>query len=401
MNQETIQSAVDNISSNLEKFKTKQEQKLKNIESKMQDELQTKSDRPNLNKTEEKGGMKDREFKDFIRRGEFGIKSLTAGAAPGEYLIPETVQERISLDLKSNSSIRALARTMQISTGSVDVILDKDDPQVGWTGETDERAETRTPELTKCKITAHEMYARPKATQKLLDDAAVNVEEWLVGRVANHMSKQENRAFLHGDGDNKPKGILSYPTVSARDWTWGRLEHIQTESDGTFGEDGAEILIDTLNALKTEYRDKAVWVMSRSAHSSVRKLKDPGTGQYLWQPALGGDKEPTILGYPVIVTDDMPSLVAGTKSKSILFGDLEAAYMVVDRTNMSVLRDPYSSKPYVEFYVSKRVGGDVINFEALKVVNFSEEDDGSRASGASAAGGSGGGSASGDAGEEA
>jgi HK97 family phage major capsid protein len=332
--------------------------------------FQAKSNRPNTDVNNKNEYLEEKEFKDYIRRGSFRAKSLTAGDAPGEYLLPETVRERISLDLKSSGSIRSLARSMQISTGAVDVILDRNDPEVGRVGETDHREETKDPELLKHKITAHEMYARPKATQKLLDDAAVNIEEWLVKRVANHMSKEENKAFLFGDGDNKPHGILSYPTVEGNDWEWGSFEHISTGINGEFGEDGAEILIETLNALKTEYREKAVWVMSRSAHAAVRKLKDPGTGQYLWQPALGGEKSPTILGYPVIITDDMPALVSGTAGKSILFGDFESTYMIIDRLGMSVLRDPYSSKPYVEFYVSKRVGGDVINFESMKVINF-------------------------------
>ncbi len=374
MNNESIHSAVENIGTNLEKFKLIQEEKLQEIESKMMETFHAKSDRPNMDrKNEGTKSMKDKEFKNFIRRGDFSAKSLMAGAAPGEFLLPETVQERISLDLKSGGSIRSLAKAMQISTGSVEVILDRDAPDVGWTGETDDRAETGTPVLTKHKIIAHEMYARPKATQKLLDDAAVNVEEWLVSRVSNHMSKQENKAFLYGNGDNKPNGILSYPTCESEDWAWGSFEHITTGSDGEFGDDGAEVLIDTLNALKTEYRDGAVWMMSRSAHSNVRKLKDPGTGQYLWQPALGGEANPTILGYPVVLTDDMPGLISGTASKSILFGNFSATYMIVDRMNMSVLRDPYSSKPYVEFYVSKRVGGDVVNFESLKVINFAAD----------------------------
>ena len=306
-------------------------------------------------------------LEDFMR-GRGDVKSLNTGEVPGSYLLPEVVQERIEKKLGAESSFKNLARHMMISSGSVDVIVDKDLPGVGWIAEAADRAETETGSLSKIKIELHELYAKPKITQKILDDAAINVEDWIVDKVSEKMRVIEDQSFLVGDGRGKPRGFLTYKTDRAVDNQC--LQHITTGADGSFGDKGADSLFEMVEALKTEYLHNACWILSRSALTAIRKLKDPATGSYLWQPSLAQGSPSMLLGYPVHISDAMPALKDGSPSASVAFGDFSEGYQVIERPSMSILRDPYSSKPYVEFYVSKRVGGDMINFDAIKILKF-------------------------------
>ncbi|MDC0349146.1 phage major capsid protein [Alphaproteobacteria bacterium] len=228
--------------------------------------------------------------------------------------------------------------------------------------------------LSKIRISLQELYAKPKATQKLLDDGAINIEDWLVSKVTEKMVRIENEAFISGDGEGKPTGFLHYQTEDVA--SFGRLQHHKTGANGGFGGIGANILFDMVASLKTEYLSDAVWVMSRSAEAAVRKLKERGTGQYLWQPALGDRLLPVLMGHPVHVMDEMPALVFGEASSSIAFGSFKDGYQIVEKPQLNVLRDPYSAKPYVEFYITKRVGGDVIDFDAIKILKFEGEEEG-------------------------
>mgnify|MGYP001065883101 CR=1 FL=1 len=368
----TVNEAIETLTHAFGDFKTSQEARLHHLE------LAHK--RPAF---ENNGGFLQAEtaqkkaLLNYVRQGEakhlesMEIKNLTTGVeADGGYLIPQVIADRIGRDLEDLSPIRAISSVITISASAIELLLDKEGAEVGWVTEIAERPETKTPTLMKLRIPVHELYAKPRATQKLLDDARVDVESWLAGRIATKLSQVENHAFIQGDGDNKPKGFLTYETKDRATWEWGKLEHIKTGKDGAFSDqNAADILIETMNALKPEYQKGAVWLMSRSAHAMVRKLKDQNH-HYLWQPGLADDVSPTLLGYPVVLAEDMPSLVAGTPSKSIVFGNFREGYQIVDRAGMRILRDPFSSKPYVEFYTTKRVGGDVINFEALKVIFF-------------------------------
>jgi HK97 family phage major capsid protein len=308
-------------------------------------------------------------FESYMRgHGGFEAKALSSGETPGSYLMPEVIQERVSNGLRSVASFRSLARQMSVSSGSVEVIVDRTLPAVGWVSEMAERPETEAGSLAKIKISLQELYAKPKATQKLLDDGAINIEDWLVSKVTEKMVRIENEAFLSGDGNGKPTGFLNYQTEDAA--SFGKLQHHKTGANGGFGGNGANTLFDMVASLKTEYLADAVWVMSRSAEAAVRKLKERGTGQYLWQPALGERLLPVLMGYPVHVMDEMPALVFGEVSCSIAFGSFKDGYQIVEKPQLNVLRDPYSAKPYVEFYITKRVGGDVIDFDAIKVLKF-------------------------------
>jgi HK97 family phage major capsid protein len=396
-----IQTTLEDFGRTFEEFKKGHEDRLANLEKKGQEDfaLQEKittlethlaqtekrlkqldllTNRPSLETADEPFRGHTRAFMEYIRKGldtqlhEYERKSLsTTPDANGGYLVPSGLHDRLYTTLQATSVMRGLASIREISTSALEMLIDKDSADVGWVAETEKRRETKTPELAKIRIPVHEMYARPRATQKLLDDATLNVEDWLSQKIAQKMAAMENHSFLFGDGRIQPKGILSYDTVEKARWEWGTLEEIKTGADGNFMEDaGVEALLDVFQSLKAPYLPGASWLMSRSAQTALRMLQDPGSHLHLWQPPLGGMANPTLLGYPVIISDDMPPLNPQVPSKSIIFGNFKEGYQIVDRTSIRVLRDPYSAKPYVEFYTTRRVGGDVLNFEALKVLNF-------------------------------
>jgi HK97 family phage major capsid protein len=208
----------------------------------------------------------------------------------------------------------------------------------------------------------------PAATASLLEDSAVNLDQWIAQEVEQVFAQQEGAAFVSGDGSNKPKGFLSYTAVDNGSWTWGNIGYIASGAAGAFaGSNPADALIDLVYAVKAGYRQNGNFVMNRRTQAAVRKFKDT-TGQYLWQPpAIAGGKA-SLMTFPVIEAEDMPDIAAN--SLSIAFGDFGRGYLVVDRAGVSVLRDPYTAKPYVLFYTTKRVGGGVQDFDAIKVMKF-------------------------------
>jgi HK97 family phage major capsid protein len=214
-----------------------------------------------------------------------------------------------------------------------------------------------------------ELYAMPAATQTLLEDAAVNIEEWLAGEVDQVFAAQEGAAFVSGDGNNKPKGFLSYTTVANGSWTWGNIGYVASGVAGAFpATNQSDVLIDLIYAVRAGYRQNAVFLMNRKTQSSIRKFKDT-TGNYLWQPPATPGSRASLMGFSLYDVEDMPDISAG--SLSVAFGDFGRGYLVVDRAGVTVLRDPYTAKPYVLFYTTKRVGGGVQDFDAIKVMKFS------------------------------
>ncbi len=302
-------------------------------------------------------------FQSYVKCGEeqalrtLERKSLsTMVNADGGYSVPQTLVAKLEEDLSDVSVIRRLSNVMQVSSSSVDLLLNATGAAVGWAGEQDERGETDTPHMQKLVVPVHEMYAKPRATQKLLDDASINIEQWLSESVSHRLAEVENHAFLYGDGDKKPTGILTYPM--AEDSEWGTFSKVSFDENNII-----DNLVDMFAGIEGQYLSNAVWMMSRSTLAHIRKVKDQD-GRHIWQPSLDATSPSMLLGYPVELCDDMPTL--GTEeAASIIFGNFERAYQVVDRQGINVLRDPYSSKPYIEFYTTKRVGGDVINFDAL------------------------------------
>lgn len=311
-------------------------------------------------------------FNTFLRKGDEIIsadekKALSVGSDPdGGYVVHPDMSGAIVTKVFETSPMRAYASIQTISTDALEGLFDLEEAASGWVGETDSRPETATPQLGKWRIPVHELYAQPRATQKLLDDAEINMEAWLAGKVSEKFARDEAAAFVNGTGNNKPRGFLTYADGTTLP---GTIEQFDTGVNGAFAAapNGGDVLIDALYGLKAQYRANATWFMNRATTKLARKLKD-SDGAYLWSPGIAAGQPATLLGYPIAAFEDMPDPATG--SLSIAVGDMRAAYQIVDRAGIRTLRDPYSSKPYVEFYTTKRVGGDVVNFEALKIVNF-------------------------------
>lgn len=311
-------------------------------------------------------------FDTFLRKGEEVMgpderKALSVGTDPdGGYVVNPDLSGRIVMKVFESSPMRAYASVQVISSDALEGLFDLNEASSGWVGETDSRAETNTPQLGKWRIPAHELYAKPKATQKLLDDASINMEAWLASKVAEKFARDEANAFVVGNGVNKPRGFLTYSSGTTLP---GTIERFDTGVNGAFAAapNGGDVLINALYGLKQQYRANATWFMNRATLKLTRKLKD-SDGAYLWSPGIAAGQPASLLGYPVASFEDMPD--PATDSLSIAVGDMREAYQIVDRIGIRTLRDPYSAKPYVEFYTTKRVGGDVVNFEAIKLIEF-------------------------------
>ena len=314
-------------------------------------------------------------FDDYVRNGETaGLrqleqKAMSVGSNPdGGYLVPLELETEIGQRLANISPVRGLAAVRMISGSIYKKPFMTAGPATGWVGETDPRTQTASPALDALSFPAMELYAMPAATATLLEDSAVNLDQWLAGEVDQVFAEQEGLAFVSGDGVNKPKGFLGYSNVANGSWAWGNIGYIATGVAGAFpASNPSDVLVDLIYALRSGYRQNATFVMNRKTQSTVRKFKD-STGNYLWQPpAVPGGKS-NLIGFPLADTEDMPDVAAN--SLSIAFGDFRRGYLIVDRQGVRVLRDPYSAKPYVLFYTTKRVGGGVQDFDAIKLLKF-------------------------------
>jgi len=314
-------------------------------------------------------------FDEYVRRGESGNlraleqKAMSAGSNPdGGYTVPVEIEKVIAERLTAISPIREIAGVREISGNVYKKPFMTTGPAVGWVGETDARAQTGTPTLDSLSFPAMELYAMPAATATLLEDAAVNIDEWLAGEVDQVFAQQEGAAFVNGDGTNKPKGFLQYTTVANASWTWGNIGYIASGAAGAFpASNPSDVLVDLIYAVKAGYRQNGVFVMNRKTQSAIRKFKD-AQGNYLWQPPAQADGSATLMTFPIVEAEDMPDIAAN--SLSIAFGDFKRGYLVVDRQGVRVLRDPFTAKPYVLFYTTKRVGGGVQDFDAIKLMKF-------------------------------
>ncbi|HXF53397.1 MAG TPA: phage major capsid protein [Hyphomicrobiaceae bacterium] len=314
-------------------------------------------------------------FEGYVRHGDASglraleAKALSVGSDPdGGFLVPEETERAVNRALRDVSPMRAIAGVRQVSGSVYKKPFALTAPGSGWVGETAARPETSTPTLAELAFPTMELYAMPAATQTLLDDSAVDIDQWLAEEVRAAFAEQEGTAFVLGDGTNKPRGFLDYPKVANGSWSWGNIGFISTGAAGAFPvDDPADKLIDLAYSVKSGYRANAHWVMSRATQSVIRKFKD-ADGNYIWQPAAKPGEPPMLLGHPVAEAEDMPAIAAD--SYSIAFGDFRRGYLIVDRVGIRVLRDPYSSKPYVLFYTTKRVGGGVQDFAAIKLLKF-------------------------------
>jgi len=283
--------------------------------------------------------------------------------------VPSETETEIGRVLSQASPIRAIADVRQVSASALRKPIATTGAIAGWVGETETRPETAAPVLSELEFPTMELYAMPAATQSLLDDAAVNIEEWLAAEVQIAFAEQEGTAFVTGDGMRKPRGFLSYDTADDTAWSWGRLGTVPSGANGDFATSNpGDALVDLVYALKAGYRANAHWVMNRTTQGEIRKFKD-NDGNYLWQPGLAAGQPATLLNFPIAEAEDMPDIASG--ATAIAFGDFRRGYLVVDRLGVRTLRDPYTRKPYVLFYTTKRIGGGIQNFEAIKLLRFS------------------------------
>mgnify|MGYP000016822551 FL=1 len=308
----------------------------------------------------------------YLRRGsEVELKSFSGVvAADGGFAVPREIDEIIDSTLKAISPIRAIANVVRVGSSGYRKLVTQNGVTSGWASETATRPETATPTFNEIVPSFGELYANPAATQAMLDDAAFDVESWLASEIATEFAKAEGAAFVNGNGTNKPKGFLTAPNAVTGDATrpFGTLQYIASGVAGAFGASNPQDkLVELVHALRAPYRQGATWVMNASTLSAIRKFKTTD-GAFIWQAGLSAGQPDTLLGYPVVEAEDMPDIAAN--SLSIAFGNFKAGYLIAERTETNILRDPYSNKPYVHFYATKRLGGTLTNSEAIKLMKF-------------------------------
>lgn len=316
-------------------------------------------------------------FDAYLRGGEDeGLRSLVlegkglnaAVNAEGGYLVDPQTSDTIRTTLRTTSSLRRVANVVQVEAGSYDVLVDTGDVGSGWVTETSEIAATGTAAIDRISIPLHELTAMPKASQRLLDDSAFDIETWLADRIAERFSRAEALAFVSGDGVGKPTGFLTHTKVVNTAWAWDALGYVATGTAADFSSTSpANAIVDLVYALNAAYRANATFVMNSKTAGAVRKMKD-NDGRFLWADGLAAGEPARLMGYPVLIAEDMPDI--GANAYAIAFGDFRAGYTIAERPDLRVLRDPFSAKPHVLFYASRRVGGDVSDFAAIKLLKF-------------------------------
>jgi len=313
----------------------------------------------------------------YVRKGREGEvaqleqKALNvATPSEGGFAVPEELDQQIERRLRDLSPLRSVASVVQIGSSNYKKLVAKSGPASGWVSETAGRPETDTPTFAEVAPPLGELFANPAATQTMLDDAFFDVESWLAEELSMEFAQKEGAAFVAGDGTDKPEGFLSVPTSTAGDDTrsFGTLQYMPTGADGAFpSSDPSDVLFDLVHTLKAGYRAGARFVMNAATLNTIRKFKD-ADGNYLWQPGLAEGQASTLLGFPVLEAEDMPDIAVD--SFSLAFGNFQRGYLITDRAGTRVLRDPFSNKPFVHFYTTKRVGGGVVNSDAVKLLKF-------------------------------
>jgi HK97 family phage major capsid protein len=323
-------------------------------------------------------------FNSFMRKGKTdGLSELeakayawsTSSGADGGYAVPKVIDGMIDSLAVNISPIRSIAQVVQINTTDYHKLVNKRGTASGWVGETDARSATATSVLADIKPTMGELYANAQATQQMLDDVFFNAESWLASEIATEFARGEGASFITGDGSNKPTGFLHGPTAATADSVraFGTIEHVATGTSAAFKTltstvNPADDLFSVVSKMKASYRAGSRWVTNKALLFEIMAFKDY-QGRYVFQPTSAPGISDTILGYPVVEAEDMPAQDAN--SLSLAFGNFNLCYLIVDRIGTRTLRDPFSNKPYIGFYCTKRLGGALINSEALKVLKFS------------------------------
>lgn len=318
---------------------------------------------------EDKSGLSETEKKhqdiveQYIRKGDNELELKTLGVYAGQdggYTVPKAMSAKIIQRIYETSPIRSVASVVTISTDSIEHTIDTGEFSQGWVSETGTRSETNTSTFGKKTIAVHEQYAEPRATQKLLDDSVFNIEGWIAQKVSDKFSRMENTAFVTGNGVNKPRGLLTY--AHSASYSINTIEQVNMGSSSALTSNG---LIDVQNSLLENYQSNAKWLMNRTTYGALLKLirSDNKFNEFLGLPNATGMA--TLLGKQIVLATDIP--VIASNALSIAYGDFTEAYQVVDRQGINLIRDQYTAKPYVKFYFTKRVGGDVLNTQAIKI----------------------------------
>jgi HK97 family phage major capsid protein len=368
---------VTNLIRDLKTFQDKIEAKMKTQEDRISMLDRKSAGRPALGVEAHDAAPHRKALAAYLRNGdEAGLRSLSVErkglsasvAAEGGYLVDAQTAQRIGGLMRGAGAIRNVATVVQIEGGSFEVLVDTGDLESGWIVEGAAPTETASASFEKISIPLHELAAMPRASQRLLDDSGFDIENWLADRIAEKFARAENAAFAVGDGVDKPRGFLTHPKVKADDWTWGSLGYVATGAAGDFDAvDPADALVELVYSLGAQYRANAVFVMNSKTAAAVRKMKD-AEGRFLWAESLTAEQPARLMGYPVITVEEMPAIADG--SFSVAFGDFGAGYTIAEKRDVRILRDPFSAKPNVQFFATARVGGDVTDFAAIRLLKF-------------------------------
>ncbi|WP_370177314.1 phage major capsid protein [Alteriqipengyuania sp.] len=307
----------------------------------------------------------------YLRRGAtHEIKSIS-GTQPGDggYAVPRQIDAMIAREVTAISPIRAIAQVVQTGSAGYRKLITTGGTASGWASEIGERDATDTPTFAEIAPPSGDLYANPAASQSMLDDAAFDLESWLASEIAMEFARAEGAAFVNGSGTNQPKGFLQATTSTLGDGSraFGSLQYIGTGSATGLGSDPDLTLIDLVHTLKAGHRQGASFVMNSATLAEVRKLKT-SDGAFLWQPGLVEGQPDRLLGYPVVEAEDMPDIAAD--EYPIAFGNFRHGYLIAERSATQVLRDPFSNKPFVHFYATKRIGGQVLDSAAIKLLRI-------------------------------
>lgn len=372
---EEVREAVHGFVNDFKTFKSTIDQKLQQTEERlsMLDRKTHTPQRTPLGGAVETGAPHQKAFNAYLRCGdddalrglELDAKALnTAINAEGGFLVDPQTSASVNSVLNASASIRSIAAVVNVEATSYDVLVDHTDVGAGWATETAATVESAAPVIDRISIQLHELSALPKASQRLLDDSAFDIEGWLASRIADKFSRAEAAAFVSGNGIDKPRGFLNHAKVDNEVWAWGNIGYVPTGVDSDLT---ADSIIDLVYALGAQYRANATFVMNSKTAGLVRKLKD-NDGRFLWSDGLASAEPARLMGYPVLIAEDMPDAASG--AHAIAFGDFRNGYTIAERPDLRVLRDPFSAKPHVLFYATKRVGGDVSDFAAIKLLRF-------------------------------
>lgn len=364
-----LEAKVDKMNAGITELETK-------IQARM-DDIEAKANRPGAGLSPEDKAAAEYKaaFDAFARRGEFQAALSTGSDPDGGYAVPPELDRTIIDLLLNDTPMRRMATVITVGTPNYQKLFNVRGTGSGWVGETDARPETNAAQFKSITPFMGELYANPAVTQQMLEDAFFNVESWLAGEVQAEFAQQENAAFVSGDGILKPKGILAYATAATADATraFGTLQHVVSGAASDFATptatlSPADAIIDLIQSLKAGHRAGAMFCMNKATLGKIRKFKEALAGQYIWQPGIAAGQPSTLFGYPVEECESCPDVGAG--ALPIMFGNFKRGYTIVDRIGTSVLRDPFSNKPYVHFYTRKRVGGMLTDSQAIKVLKI-------------------------------